>query len=244
MTINKSRLDKVMEIIQCTPLHPQWLVLSSDKKRRAYVGSRAKGILLDIGCADQSLKKYLKADASYVGLDYPPTGRALYHAKPSVFGDGQQLPVKSASIDVVAVLEVLEHVPDPGAVMTEIKRVMKPEGVCFLSIPFLYPIHDAPYDYQRLTVYGLREILKRRGFVVKREKINGCPIETAALLNNIALTKTIINAYENRNPVFILGLLLPVIIPILNILGWLSSKIHLSDNFMPHGYLFEVVPRT
>jgi hypothetical protein len=40
------------------------------------------------------------------------------------------------------------------------RRVLKPEGRIVVSVPFLFPIHDAPGDYWRFTKYGLRYLFR------------------------------------------------------------------------------------
>lgn len=46
-----------------------------------------------------------------------------------------RLPLKDESIDIVCLLDVLEHVPDESAVLSEIYRVLKPGGRLLLSVP-------------------------------------------------------------------------------------------------------------
>lgn len=223
-----------------TPLHPQWLIYIDDRVRLAYVAAHSRGVLLDIGCADQPLRPYLSGDINYIGLDYPGTVDTMYHTKPDIFGDGQDLPVKSDSIDTVALLEVLEHVPDPASVLAEISRVLKPGGKCFLSMPFLYPIHDAPHDFQRLTIFGLRKLIHTAGFRIELEKNLGNPVKTSMILLNLALSRTVLRAYEKKHPALLLGVLLPVVIPFCNAVGWLLEKTGPDDSFMPHGYLLRI----
>lgn len=63
------------------------------------------------------------------------------------------------SFDAVFMLEVLEHVKTPQAALDEIRRILKPGGVLFLSTPFIFPIHDEPHDFYRYTKYGLAHLL-------------------------------------------------------------------------------------
>ena len=65
---------------------------------------------------------------------------------------------------------VLEHVKGPEKVVSEVYRVLKSGGKVLFSIPFLQEIHADPYDFQRYTPYGLREILERQGFEVMLNK--------------------------------------------------------------------------
>jgi SAM-dependent methyltransferase len=167
-----------------TPLHPQWLL----GRRRPPKGLKAaKGRLLDIGAGDRWIGGALSPEVQYVALDYPSTGRDLYGARPDTFADAHALPFADASFDAVVCLEVLEHVRDPGQVLGEIARVLKPGGKAWLSMPFLYPLHDAPFDFQRYTEFGLRRDLAEAGLQAGefRRPLNA--IRTAGLLACLAV---------------------------------------------------------
>ena len=97
------------------------------------------------------------------------------------------------SIDTVLLLDVMEHLPFPDRALKEIHRVLKPQGLCILQIPFLYPIHDAPLDFQRWTCYGLKIVITQQGFTLKDLTPRGKPLETTTMLLNIALTKSVSN---------------------------------------------------
>ncbi len=63
------------------------------------------------------------------------------------------------------------------------------------------------------------------------------PLESAALLTNIALSKTTLNWLKRKNPLGIFLLFtLPVLIPGLNLIAWMMSKISPSDPMMASGY--------
>jgi SAM-dependent methyltransferase len=162
-----------------TPLHPQWLL--GPRKPPAGL-AQASGRVLDIGAADRWIVSHLPVDADYVALDYPSTGRDIYAARPDVFADAAALPFADGRFDTVLCLEVLEHVPYPGTVVAEIYRVLKPGGRAWLSMPFLYPLHDAPYDFQRYTEYGLRRDLQNAGLEVTSLRKSGHAVRTAGLL--------------------------------------------------------------
>jgi ubiquinone/menaquinone biosynthesis C-methylase UbiE len=50
-------------------------------------------------------------------------------------GDGEALPLKSGSMDVIVSFRTSEHVPDPHKLLVEIKRVLKKGGLLILSLP-------------------------------------------------------------------------------------------------------------
>jgi hypothetical protein len=80
-------------------------------------------------------------------------------------------------------------------------------------------------------------LLTQQGFQVLNEKSFGNPITTAALLANLAIVKTMLNALKTRHLAGFFFVLLPFIIPVINLLGWLIGRITPNDEFMPHGYL-------
>jgi len=79
---------------------------------------------------------------------------------PNVYADAGQLPLMGQSVDCVICTEVLEHLPHPERCVTEIHRLLRDGGLALVSVPFLYPVHADPYDYQRLTEDGLRNLFR------------------------------------------------------------------------------------
>ncbi|MGA9790078.1 MAG: class I SAM-dependent methyltransferase [Terriglobales bacterium] len=77
-----------------------------------------------------------------------------------VVGDARKMPFCNASMDVVLITQVLEHIPDPIAVIGEIRRVLKPGGTLLLSVPSIFPQHGSPGDYWRYMPQGLQWILR------------------------------------------------------------------------------------
>jgi SAM-dependent methyltransferase len=82
-----------------------------------------------------------------------------------VVGPIDALPVADSSFDAVLITEVLEHVPNPGAGLCELHRVLRPGGRILLTVPFVWELHEEPYDYFRYTCHGIRYLLLDAGFV-------------------------------------------------------------------------------
>jgi SAM-dependent methyltransferase len=80
--------------------------------------------------------------------------------RPNIFGDVTLTPLKSECADVIICTEVLEHLENPAACADEIFRLLLPGGKAFISVPFMYPIHADPFDFQRFTADGLRRLFR------------------------------------------------------------------------------------
>lgn len=52
-----------------------------------------------------------------------------------------------------------------------------------LQVPFLYPVHDAPLDFQRWTSHGLRQQIAQQGFVLKEEFQMGKTIGNSGIVD-------------------------------------------------------------
>ena len=230
-----ARIGNWASALARTPLHPQWLL----GRRHVPDGlGDASGTILDIGAADRWIELHLSADADYVALDYPSTGRDLYGARPHVFADAVYLPFPDGRFDGVICLEVLEHVPDPALVMSEIARVLRPGGRAWISMPFLYPLHDAPFDFQRYTEYGLRRDVERAGLEVVTLRKCGHAIRVAGLLMCLAIAG---GAYTQRGLVRLMLLPLALVaVFAINVTAWLSSLVWPDWSHLATGHELEV----
>jgi SAM-dependent methyltransferase len=128
------------------------------------------GRLLDLGCGNQPYREwYGNHTERSIAID------AFVSNALDVTGLADRLPFKDASFDVVLATEVLEHVADADAAVGEIRRVLAPGGHAVVTVPFLYPTHEAPYDFRRFTHFGLVELLERQGLEVTALDAKGGP---------------------------------------------------------------------
>jgi SAM-dependent methyltransferase len=64
--------------------------------------------------------------------------------------------VAENSVDCVLSVSVLEHVRYPHKVVAEIRRILKPGGIVYLNIPFVFAFHGDPDDFYRFSCNGIR----------------------------------------------------------------------------------------
>jgi SAM-dependent methyltransferase len=95
-----------------------------------------------------------------------------------IVGDGTNLPLADESVDAVTCNAVIEHVSNPAGLVSEMFRVLKPGGFMQLMVPFVFPFHAYPGDYQRYSPSGVLELT--RAF----EKVELCVLTgpTSAML--------------------------------------------------------------
>lgn len=74
------------------------------------------------------------------------------------------IPRPDGSYDSILCNAVLEHVPDPEAVMAEFFRLLPSGGYLVVSVPFLQPFHPTPFDFRRFTRQGVEQLAQKSGF--------------------------------------------------------------------------------
>jgi SAM-dependent methyltransferase len=129
---------------------------------RAGASIPAGSRVLDAGAGDCRYAPAF-AHAFYESADFLQVEGKVY-ADVTYVCDLSELPVEDARFDIVLCTQVLEHVPDPVAVLTELHRVLRPGGTLWISCPFFYEEHEAPFDFFRYTRFGLRRALEQGGF--------------------------------------------------------------------------------
>lgn len=135
------------------------------------------GRLLDFGCGSKPYISLFKVD-DYIGLDYENPGHPHDEEQIDIFYDGGKLPFKDAEFDYVLCTEVFEHLFDLDEKLMEFNRVLKSNGLMFVTCPFLWNEHEIPYDYARYTSFALNNKFKKSGFEVISYNKGGTFIET------------------------------------------------------------------
>jgi SAM-dependent methyltransferase len=125
-----------------------------------------KGHLLDIGCGRMPYKKFLLENnfiSQYTGLDIETALIYEEGIKPDFTWDGITMPFADNTFDTLMATEVLEHCPEPKQTIQEMKRVLKPGGIIFFTVPYLWYLHEVPHDHYRYTPFALQRILQECG---------------------------------------------------------------------------------
>ena len=96
--------------------------------------------IVDLGCAVGVLPAGLARDNEVVGVDRDPQAlgeaeRRGWQTRRVDLNGEAAVPEPDGSFDVALALDVLEHLADPLAVLRELWRLLRPQGLLFVSVP-------------------------------------------------------------------------------------------------------------
>ena len=116
------------------------------------------GHTVDVGCG---VKPYAYLFGKYTGIEFD---LLRYESEPPhIWGSALDLPITDVSVDTVFSSQVLEHVTEPWRMVTEMARILKPDGYFILTAPHIWGLHEVPHDYYRFTPHGLQFLVERAG---------------------------------------------------------------------------------
>ncbi len=118
-------------------------------------------VLAEIGCGREA-RRLRKAAENYsfsIGLDYEMAITPAAHERWAVArADGHRLPLRDASVDTVAMENVVEHLAEPLVAFRECARVLKPGGcLLILTVNQTHP----PIVLARALPHRARQFLNR-----------------------------------------------------------------------------------
>ncbi|MBU0952732.1 MAG: class I SAM-dependent methyltransferase, partial [Elusimicrobia bacterium] len=155
----------------------------------------AKGKILDVGCGPGEFLSFAKKDGWETFGTEISAFAAAHAAKKfglNVFtGDLREAKFPDNNFDVVTIWHVLEHMPDPSAVLKEINRIIKPSGVLVIAVPnlnnYIYMLAYTVFKLKKLKLFvmgereihvsfftskTLRNLLDKTGFKIIKETVD------------------------------------------------------------------------
>jgi len=141
------------------------------------IGHCADAVVLEAGCGEGYGAQLIRTVARRViALDYDElTSRHVARAYPRLNvlrGNLAALPVRDGGVDVVANLQVIEHLWDQEGFLAECRRVLRPGGTLIVTTPnrlTFSPGQDTPlnpFHTRELAPSELDEMLREAGFRV------------------------------------------------------------------------------
>jgi 2-polyprenyl-3-methyl-5-hydroxy-6-metoxy-1,4-benzoquinol methylase len=145
---------------------------------------------IDFGCGGGLVLELVSGRCSRaIGIDISESALAMAASRPNmraelIRGDVKCTGLPSGIADVAFSLEVMEHIWDPGLVIIEMLRVLKPGGILFITTPNGYGLnmHLSLRLHVRFldTVYAasvwLREAMSKRAFRNMQPDLDARPV--------------------------------------------------------------------
>ena len=167
--IRLARVDTCGDGVDCRPgsvFSTNWLVNRIVHRTMHDVSGQVGGKMVDLGCGGRPYEQIFKEKVTdYFGLDLDSDryrGQGI-----DAVSRSEVVGVASSSVDTVLSNQVIEHLSDPQAAVSEMARILKPGGTAIVTAPHIWGIHEEPHDYFRFTPYGLRHIAEQAGLTVK-----------------------------------------------------------------------------
>ena len=131
-------------------------------------GASAKysaGSLVDIGCGSKPYKPIFEPYVTrHIGIDVSTSSSDVHMV--DIVAEAYKTGLKTASCSTILCTEVLEHLEEPLEAIREMYRILKDQGTVILTVPFFWPIHEAPRDFFRYSEHGLRYLFERERFEI------------------------------------------------------------------------------
>jgi len=128
--------------------------------------------ILDVGCGSGFIIQTLQKHGNVWGVDIEKEAISICKQKKILqvkLAKAEKLPFKSASFDMITILDVLEHVDDKKA-LKELQRVLSKKGKLVISVPayqWMWSKWDEILHHKRrYTKKTLRELLEENGFKI------------------------------------------------------------------------------
>src|ERR1044072_4730710 len=119
--------------------------------------------ILDVGCGTGANLELLGEFGEAEGVDVSVDALAFCRARGLQNvrqGAAEKLPYEDGAFDLVTALDVVEHLDDDGAVLSEMRRVLRVGGRALLFVPafmFLWGVQDDVSNHRRrYTLDGLK----------------------------------------------------------------------------------------
>jgi SAM-dependent methyltransferase len=141
--------------------------------------SHPASTVLEIGCSSGFLLRDLIAqlpDHRIFGADYTRETLEVLGGRlpdvPLVQFDLTQCPLPANFVDVIVLLNVLEHIEDHEAALAQLFRIVRPGGAVIIEVPAgpqLFDVYDRVLmHHRRYEMNELTRLIKWRGFIVEK----------------------------------------------------------------------------
>lgn len=123
-----------------------------------------EAVILDFGAGHGDFSQVLSGH-DCIALDVFP-----YDEVDVVCDLEKVVPFKMGSFDAIVIMNVLEHIRQPEKLLKTLATLLHAGGLLVVAVPFMFKLHQQPYDFNRYSHFQLVEIGREAGLdLVKLE---------------------------------------------------------------------------
>ena len=175
------------------------------KKLIMEVPKSKQDLILDIGCGEKPYYHKL-INGKIISIDIKKSKTA------DLICNSHNIALKEDRFNKVMCINSFYYFSNPFKVVEEIGRVLKKDGKLIAIMPFIYPIHDVPFDKYRFTEHGIRNLLKDNFKIEKIKTVGGI----------FSLPSVILHSLIKGIPIFIILYPIYILIQLLSLLDFLD----------------------
>lgn len=145
--------------------------------------------ILDVGCADGMVGKLTGKPELVTGIELNPIlaakARRSYERLLEIDLDAPPIPLGDETFDIVVAADVIEHCKNDRAVMGELRRLLRKNGLLVISLPniaqfiFRFKLLFGKFDYEKsgvlfeghlhfYTLKSMKGLVEESGFTIKK----------------------------------------------------------------------------
>ncbi|MHB1843681.1 MAG: class I SAM-dependent methyltransferase [Deltaproteobacteria bacterium] len=134
-----------------------------------------RGPILDVGSGTGGNAEFLRPFGEVIGVDrsiLAARGASVRGYSSAIVADGHRLPFPHGACPTVSCFDVLEHMDDDRAAVSELARICAPGGFVVATVPayqWLWSKHDLTLGHRRrYRRHQVKELLEASGLRVRR----------------------------------------------------------------------------
>jgi len=143
-----------------------------DKVIRTHAAPPPRARILEVGCGTGSNLALLQGFGKLDAIEPDDTARALSSRRGGIAIQGGLLPdgvtIENGAYDLIAMLDVLEHIPDDRVALESLRPKLRQGGKLLLTVPampWLWSAHDEAHHHKRrYTGSSLAKVVTGTGY--------------------------------------------------------------------------------
>jgi SAM-dependent methyltransferase len=149
--------------------------------------------VLDIACGTGYGLAFLGAQTRFLvgaDLDFDAVKKArreiTNNATTAIVSDGCRLPFADGSFDAITSFETLEHLEERSRFLSELRRVLSPQGLCIMSTPnanYTQPVNRRPRNPHHVFEYNPEELTAELKEHFPRVELLGQDLDTRFVIS-------------------------------------------------------------